>query len=149
MRHEFVSDTGQFIGVLVHHDGRREILIYDKDDPDACSSIVTLTHDDTRTLTELLGASQVSEEIADASHLVAGQSIAWIKVAEEGPIRGTTISDGSYRTRTGASVVAVIREGEPMPTPTPDFAFSGGDLVVAIGSARALDELRGLLEADS
>ena len=36
VRHEFTTDAGQDIGVLVRHDGRREILVYDSDDPDAC-----------------------------------------------------------------------------------------------------------------
>ena len=37
VRHEFTTADGTDIGVLVHHDGRREILVYDSDDPDACS----------------------------------------------------------------------------------------------------------------
>ena len=39
VRHEFTTDDGTDLGVLVHHDGRREILVYDSDDPDACSSL--------------------------------------------------------------------------------------------------------------
>ena len=147
VRHEFVSDAGQPIGVVVHHDGRREVVVYDKADPDACSSVLTLSHDDTRTLSELLGASQVSEEVAEAQHEVEGQSIAWLKIVPGGPVDGTPISEGSYRTRTGASLVAVIRNDEPVPAPEADFVLKGGDLVVAVGDSGALDELRRLLEA--
>lgn len=145
VRHEFATEAGQPLGVLVHHDGRREILIYDADDPDACSSVVKLTHDDARTLAELLGATQVSEEVHDTQHELDGQTIAWILIAADCPIAGTTIGAGEYRTRTGASVVAVIRDGEPIPAPDHDFVLQGGDLLVAVGSATALDKLRSLL----
>ena len=147
MRHEFAADTGQNVGVLVHHDGRREILVYDKADPDACSSVMTLSYDDTRTLTELLGATQVSEEVAEAQHEVEGPSITWIKVQPGSAVAGTTIAAGAYRSKTGASVIAVIRDGEPLPAPEPDFVFEPDDLVVAVGPGHAVDELRALLES--
>ena len=63
MRHEFTTEDNTDIGVLVHHDGRREILVYDSDDPDKCSSLVTLSAADTRTVSELLGASRVTEAV--------------------------------------------------------------------------------------
>ncbi len=145
VRHEFATDRGQELGVLVHHDGRREILVYDRDDPDACSSVIKLSHDDTRTLAELLGASQVSEEVEDIQHSVDGQSIAWIQVPTDGPAVGSTIGDEAYRTRTGASVVAVIRDGQPVPTPEPDFVLEADDLIVAVGDSGGLNALRALV----
>lgn len=144
VRHEFQTDAGRQVGVLVHHDGHREILIYDQDDGDSCSS-VELSHADTRTLSELLGATQVVEEVQDAQHEIEGQSIAWIRVDENCARDGTTIGSGEYRTRTGASMVAVLRDGEPMPSPEADFVLEAGDLIVAVGSADSLDELRTLL----
>ena len=59
VRHDFETETGQRVGVVVHRDGRREVLVYDTDDPDACSSMLELSASDTRTVAELLGASQV------------------------------------------------------------------------------------------
>ena len=52
---EFTTDEGRIVGVLVHRNGRRELLIYDDDDPDSCSENLELTPADTRTLSELLG----------------------------------------------------------------------------------------------
>ena len=39
VRHEFTTDSGQALGVISHRGGRKEILIYDRDDPDACSGV--------------------------------------------------------------------------------------------------------------
>lgn len=145
VRHEFETDSGQHVGVLVHHDGRREILVYDQADADACSSVVELSHDDTRTLNELLGATQVVEEVEEAAHDLEGQQLAWIRVLQGGVCEGTTIGSGAYRTRTGASIVAVIRDGEPVPSPEADFVLEADDLLVAVGSSEALDGLRSAL----
>lgn len=149
VRHEFVSDNGQLIGVLVHHDGRREVLVYDREDSDACSSLMVLTHDDSRTLAELLGAAQVAEEVQEAQHEVEGQSISWIRVEPGGPVDGRTLATGEYRTKTGASVVAVMRGDELVPSPDADFVLRGGDMLVAVGPAAALDGLRALLDVTS
>jgi len=145
VRHEFTSEGGQDLGVLVHHDGRREILVYDAADPDACSSLVTLSASDSRTLSELLGASQVVEAVAAVQQHVEGLSIEWIDLEDSSPAVGASIGDGRYRTRTGSSVVAVIRDGESVPAPGPDFVLADHDLVVAVGTSEGLVGLRSLL----
>lgn len=145
VRHEFATDRGQELGVLVHHDGRREILVYDREDPDACSSVIKLSHDETRTLAELLGATQVSEEVQEIQHSVEGQSIAWIQVPAGGAVDGHTIGEEAYRTRTGASIVAVIRDGAPVPAPDPEFILQADDLVVAVGDSDGLEAIRSLV----
>ncbi len=145
VRHEFQTDRGQQVGVLVHRDGRREVLIYDVEDPDACSSVLKLSHDDTRTLSELLGASQVVEEVEAATHEIEGLTIDWIELRPETAADGVTIADGAYRKRTGASIVAVTRSGDPVPAPEPDFVLRGGDTVVAAGTIEGVAALRAIL----
>ncbi len=145
VRHEFTTDDGREVGVLVHHDGRREILVYDSDDPDACSSVVSLSRSDSRTLSELLGASQVIEEVAAVQQDIEGLSIEWIDLGSSSPLTGTSIGDGRFRTLTGTSIVAIIRGAETVPAPGPEFSFASDDVVVAVGTAEGLAELRTLL----
>lgn len=145
VRHEFDTDGGQRVGVIVHRDGRREIVVYDRDDPDACSSLVTLSSDDTRTMAELLGASQVTEAVAAVRHDIKGLSIEWIEIADGSSAIARSIGEGQYRTRTGASIVAVMRDEQSVPAPDPDFEFLRGDVVVAVGTVEGLASLRSLL----
>ena len=145
VRHEFTTDSGNDVGVLVHHDGRREILVYDSDDPDKCTTLVNLTAGDTRTLSELLGASQVTEAVAAVQQEIEGLAIEWIQLESGSPAVGTTIGDGAYRTRTGSSVVAVMRGDESVPAPGPEFGFQEHDVVVAVGTSEGLARLRELL----
>ena len=147
VRHEFTSEDGTDIAVLVHRDGRREILVYDTDDPDACSSLVSLSAADTRTVSELLGASQVTEAVSAVQQNIEGLAIEWIEIASTSATGNTTIGDGQYRTRTGASIVAVLRSDKSIPAPGPDFELLNGDVVVAVGTNEGLATLRNLIRA--
>jgi len=145
VRHEFTTDDGTDIGVLVFHDGRREILVYDSDDPDACSTLLNLSAADTRTVAELLGASRVTEAVAAVQQEIEGLAIEWIELAPTSPASGATIGDGMYRTKTGSSIVAVIRDGQSIPAPGPEFGLLAGDVVVAVGTTDGLATMRELI----
>ena len=145
VRHEFTTERGKNIGVLVHHDGRREVLLYSAQDPDSCSATIELSNADTRTMSELLGASQVTEVLGVVQQEVAGLAIEWIELPSGSSGVGTSIAQGEYRKRTGASIVAVIRSGTSIPAPEPDFEFEHGDTVVAIGTRDGVVALADLL----
>jgi TrkA domain protein len=145
VRHEFTTETGYDVGVIVRHDGRRELLVYDSDDPDACTSMLTLSSSDTRTVAELLGASQVTEAVAAVQQEIEGLAIEWIEIPPTSPAAGATSGAGMYRTRTGASIVAVIRDGQSVPAPGPDFDLHAGDVVVGVGTSEGLATMRALI----
>ncbi len=54
VRLDYTTSFGEKVAVLVHRGGRRELMVYDKDDPDQCSTVLQLSVDDTHTLSELL-----------------------------------------------------------------------------------------------
>lgn len=146
VRHTFTTGSGEQLAVLSHRTGRREIAVYDRADPDACSTVLHLTPDDTRTLAELLGGSPVSEAVTGVQRL-EGVAIDWIRIRPGSRQGGATIGEGRFRTRTGSSVVALIRGDVTVPAPGPDAALEGGDVVVAVGTPDGLRQLRQLLEA--
>ena len=49
------------------------------------------------------------------------------------------LGDTALRSRTGVSVVAVMRAGEAHPSPMPDFILTAGDLLVVVGTNEGLD----------
>ncbi|MEZ5378038.1 MAG: cation:proton antiporter regulatory subunit [Acidimicrobiales bacterium] len=145
VRHEFDTEAGDRVGVVVHRDGRREIVTYDRVDPDACSSLLVLSSSDTRTMADLLGASQVTEAVTAMRHDIKGLSIEWIEVLASSPAAGISIGQGQYRARTGASIVAVLRDDQTVPAPEPDFVLEARDVAVAVGTSDGLAALRALL----
>ena len=145
VRHDFLTEDGDRVGVIVHRSGRREIVVYDSEDPDACSPMLDLSSSDTRVLGELLGSSQVVEAVGAVQHEIDGLAIEWIQLPSASSAVGATIQDGAYRTRTGASIVAVVRGDTTVPAPTPEYRFDAGDTVVAVGTTEGLALLRGLM----
>ena len=146
VRHELTTAAGERLALLTHRTGRRELAIYDRDDPDVCRTLLHLSGEDTATLGELLGASQVSETVRRVQQL-EGVAMDWITVDAASPSAGSTIADGQYRTRTGASIVAIIRGETTVPAPGPDVRLDGGDVVVAVGTPAGLEQLRSLLDS--
>lgn len=145
IRYEFTTTGDERIGVVVHRDGRRELVVYDADDPDTCRENVMLNPPESAALVELLGGSKVTERISDLRHEVEGLSIEWVTMPEGGPLSGLTIGDGQIRTRTGASVVAVIRGETSIPGPGPDFRLESGDVALVVGSVDGVQSAARLL----
>jgi TrkA domain protein len=146
VRHEFTTTTGERLAVLSHRTGRREIAVYDRADPDACTTVLHLSPDETRTLAELLGGSPLSEAVAAVQQL-EGVAIDWIRIRPGSAQAPATIGEGRLRTRTGVSVVALVRGDATFPAPGPDTALEEGDVVVAVGTPEGLRRLRDLLGA--
>ncbi|MFP5322755.1 MAG: cation:proton antiporter regulatory subunit [Acidimicrobiia bacterium] len=147
VRYEFTTADGTRLGVIHHHGGRREIVVYDHDDPDRAGNLVTLTPEDSRTMSDLLGATQVTEVVQAVQQRIEGLTLEWIEIPERASMVGRTIGDGELRTRTGASVVAVLHGEETVPAPGPDHVFREGDVVVAVGTAEGLELLRQALRS--
>lgn len=145
VRHEFTTDEGNDMAVIVHRDGRREILAYDADDPDLCHPLVSMSEHDTHTLAEILGVSHVTETVSEIRQEIEGLAIEWVELAAGSEHAGVSLGDGNLRTKTGASVVAVMREDNPIPAPGPEFVLEVGDVVVAVGTSGGLTTLRTLL----
>lgn len=146
VRHEFSTGAGERIAVLLHRTGRREIAIYDRADPDSCSTVLHLNPDDTRTLADLLGGGPLSEAAAGVQRL-AGVALDWVPIRAASEQVGRTIGDARLRTRTGSSVVAIVRGDETIPAPGPETVLATADIVVAVGTPEGLRELRALLDA--
>lgn len=147
LRHDFATLKGRRVGVISKRDGSRSIAVYSKDDPDACQVSVELTAEECEALAELLGAPRVIERLARLREQVEGLATDKILIAEGSPYAGRTLADAAIRSRTGASVVAVVRRDEVVPSPTPDFVFAPRDKVIVVGTEEGVTATRSLLGA--
>ena len=145
LRDEFQTRRGRRVGVVSHRNGRRDLIVYDLDDPDSSSETVTLDTDEADALAELLGAPRIAERLASVREQVAGLVVEDIPIPAGSPFEGRTLGDTQARTRTGASVVAVLRGGRMLPSPEPDFRFQPDDLVVVVGTQDGIEAVVRLL----
>lgn len=91
---------------------------------------MSTTQSDNRSLRTLI---QASENI----------QINWVILEEESPLIGKTLLEANIRHRTGASVVAIIREQHLIPNPKSLTVFEPGDRVGLIGED---DQIRETLQ---
>jgi TrkA domain protein len=144
LRHDFTTRAGRQLGVVTHRTGRRDLLVYDREDPDACQEVVQLTDEEADALAELLGAARLVEHLA-ALQRIEGLAIDWLPIRDGSPYAGRAIADTQARSRTGVSIVAILRGDGAIPAPTPDTGLEPGDTVVVVGTAQGIKELARLL----
>jgi TrkA domain protein len=144
LRYEFTSKEGERLGVIHHRSGRRELFIAEEADPDACRETLSLDEEESHILAELLGGSRITAHMATLQR-VEGLAIDWLGLGEDSPYAGGTIGDAQVRTRTGVSVVAVLRGEQAFPAPGPSFGLQGRDTLVVVGTPEGIEELTEIL----
>jgi CPA2 family monovalent cation:H+ antiporter-2 len=68
--------------------------------------------------------------------------IRWFLLGEQSPLVGRTLKDANLRSRSGASVVALIRDGQLMANPKSSTVFERGDRIGLIGEDEQMDVAR-------
>ncbi|NEA26687.1 cation:proton antiporter regulatory subunit [Actinomadura bangladeshensis] len=139
------TGRGRQLGVISHRTGRRDLVIYDKEDPDSCIATVALTAEEANAIAELLGTGRIVEHLAELHRQVEGLITEQYPIAAGSPYDGRPLGDTRARTRTGASIVAVVREGQVLASPRPDFTFTAGDIVVVVGTGEGTSAVAQIL----
>jgi len=147
VRYDFTTEDGLRFGVIHHRTGKRELVLYEREDPDTAHDFVRLGAEDARTLAELLGASQVAKDLAELEQGLEGLAVDRLPLGAGSPFDGLTIGDTGARTRTGVSVVAVLRPDGPHAAPGPTFGLVAGDVLVVVGTPRGIEDLALILRS--
>lgn len=145
-RHDLITESGRRIGVVSHRTGERELAFFDRDDPDAASDTVELTDDEAAGLADILGASLILGQLAGIRDQVAGLFTEQLVIGDSSPFDGRVLGDTKARTRTGASIVAIVRDSDIIPSPTPGTPLQRGDTLIAVGTRPGLEKLAQILD---
>lgn len=140
-----VTTSGRRLGVVSHRSGRRDLVLYDRNDPDAAIATVSLTDDEAEALADILGASLMLGQLSGLRQQAAGLLTEQIAIPAGSHFVGRRLGETQARTRTGASIVAVLREREVIASPSPSFRFEAGDVVVVVGTRQGLDGVTAIL----
>ncbi|MFF8940496.1 MULTISPECIES: cation:proton antiporter regulatory subunit [Streptomyces] len=138
LRYEFVNHEGDRVGVVAQRSGDFELVVYPGDDPDEARSVLRLTSEEADTVAEILGAPRIAERFADLTREVPGLGAEQIEVRPGSPFAGRALGDTRARTRTGASIVAVVRGEDVIASPGPDQTLRAGDVLVVIGTREGI-----------
>ena len=139
VRKDFTLRDGRRVGVVAQRDGQLALIVSKADDPDATLAELPLTTDEAGALATLLGAPQLVAQLAEEQRDVPGIRTGRLTIASSSPYDGRTLGDTALHSRTGVSVVAVMRAGQVHPSPLPDFTLTAGDLMITVGTSEGLD----------
>jgi TrkA domain protein len=144
-RFELDLSGGSRVVVVVHHDGRCEL--FSRDEPDADSEkILDLSGDQANKLGSILeGAYFESVDVDELTVPLGDAIIEWIELSEDASVVDRTLADANVRSETGASIIAIQRDGETIPNPDPDWTLQAGDLLVAVGTREEQSALAAFL----
>jgi K+/H+ antiporter YhaU regulatory subunit KhtT len=83
------------------------------------------------------------QELLQVFRLTATQTY---YVGDSCHIAGMTIAQTDLRAKSGVSIIAVVREGQPTTNPPADFEVRQGDVLVLVGTHAQLSNARGVLD---
>lgn len=93
----------------------------------------------------LRGLSLDQENISRVAALFAGATVDNVQIEPRAPSVGRTLAEMDLRKATGATVIAIVRSGEAVKNPGPDFTIRPDDILVLLGSHEELDRAVNLL----
>lgn len=134
LRFEFENRDGDRIGVVARRSGDFEIVMYSRHDPDEAQQLFRLTGEEAEALAQILGAPRIAEHFADLTREVPGLIAGQVSIRPGSPFVDRPLGDTRARTRTGASIVAVVREEDVIASPGPAELLRAGDVLVVIGT---------------
>ena len=93
----------------------------------------------------LRGLRLQGKQLDELSQFLVGTTTDIFSVVEGAPVIGKSLGEVDLRSRSGATVIAVVREGKSYHNVGPDFTLAGGDRLVLLGDHKALDDAAQIL----
>lgn len=146
LRYEFTNRDGDRIGVVARRSGDFEVVSYSEGDPDEGTPLFRLTPEEADTVAEILGAPRIAERFADLTREVPGLVAGQIEVPAASPHADRPLGHTRARTRTGASIVAIVRGEDVLASPSPTEVIRPGDVLVVIGTHEGIAGVRQIIQ---
>jgi TrkA domain protein len=143
-------DSGGRLAVILHNDGKRELYYYRHGEADEPTAVITLDDDEARQLGAVIGGAYERPKIVEDLEMALGElTIEWVQVPDARPWIGLTLAECGFRAKTGITVIAILREPEPISGAQPHHRIERGDTLVTVGKAGEYPAFRRLLAEGS
>jgi TrkA domain protein len=140
------TGEGSKITIILHNDGKRELYYFRRGTDDEPRSVLTLDDDEARQLGAVLGGAYERPKIVEDLEMALGELlIAWTPVPGTSPWIGKSLAEAGFRAKIGITVIAILREPEPVTGALPHDVVQKGDTLVTVGKARSYAAFRKML----
>lgn len=127
---------------IAHHTGKHELFVFQHSEDDEPVFALDLTAEEARQIGALLLGTVLEQDKMEA--MKKSMVIDWIEVCPASPLVDHSIAENQIRTRTGASVIGILRGNEVIASPAANERILAGDLLLVAGKraqVRSLEEL--------
>jgi TrkA domain protein len=142
----FITAHGSRVAVIHHVDGTQELYVFGRVDDDEPRAVLLLDDDEARQLGAVLGGAYERPKIVEELEMAFGElAIEWVEVPDDSPAIGRTLAECGFRARTGVTIIAILRDPEPVTGAQPTDVVQRGDVLVTVGKLGQYKEFRRLL----
>jgi TrkA domain protein len=146
VKYGFQLDDGGRLAIILHNDGRRELYYFRRADDEEPRAVIQLDDDEARQLGAVIGGVYERPKIVEELEMALGELlIEWVAVPPDSPAIGRSLAECGFRARTGVTVIAILREPEPVSGAQPHDVVKAGDTLVTVGKAGQYAAFRRLL----
>src|SRR4029453_18256458 len=146
VKYGFRLDAGGRISLILHNHGKRELYWFRRADEEPVE-VITPDDDEARQLGAVLGGAYQRPKIVEDLEMALGElSIEWVAVPDTSPLIGKTLAEAALRAKTGITIIAFLREPEPVSGAQPNDMIQQGDTLVTVGKAGQYGAFHRMLE---
>lgn len=134
LRYEFTDRNGDRIGIIARRGGDFDVVVYAREDPDQARPLLHLSDQEAEAVAQILGAPRIAERFTELAREIPGLETGQIHILAGSPFVDHPLGDTRARTRTGASIVAIVRNDEVLASPGPAEMLHARDVLIVIGT---------------
>jgi TrkA domain protein len=146
VKYSLATAHGGRITVILHNEGLREIYYFRHTGDEDPTAVIQLEDDEARHLGAVIAGAYDRPKIVEELEMAFGElAIEWVPVPDGSPAIGKTLADCGFRARTGITIIAILREPEPVAGAQPGDVIEKGDTLVTVGKLGQYPAFRKLL----
>ncbi|HLS38315.1 MAG TPA: cation:proton antiporter regulatory subunit [Sphingobacterium bovisgrunnientis] len=139
------TEAGDNMVVVIHDDGRRELYRHDDEDNET-HCVMTLSDEESRQVAGIIGGLSYKPKALETIEVALDDlRIEWYKVEASNDGVNKSIGELGVRQKTGASIIAAIKDSDTIINPGPDYVIEPGATLVIAGKAKNIKLLKELL----
>jgi TrkA domain protein len=146
VRYEFTSSHGERIGIIARRGGYFEVVLYGRDDPDQARPVFRLTDEEADAVAQILGAPRIAERFTELTKEIPGLEAGQVHIVAGGIFVDRPLGDTQARTRTGASIVAIVRNDQVLASPGPSEMLRAADVLIVVGTEAGITGVQQLVK---
>ena len=144
-KYQIETEAGDHMVVVIHDDGKRELYRSEGADQET-HCVMTLSDEESRQVAGIIGGLSYKPKALETMELALDDlRIEWYKVGAPRDGVHKSIGELGVRQRTGASIIAAIKEDDTVINPGPDYVITPEATLVVAGKKANIKLLKEIL----